>query len=61
MRIARIVLFIAAIVVIIGQITVIEFNEPEWKSNSGSYLSIISMLLLIALVILTEIESRMKK
>ena len=61
MRIFRIILFIAAITIIVGQLTVIEFSEPDWKSNTGSYLSIISMLLLITGIILSEIESRKRK
>lgn len=60
MKIFRILLFAGAIVIIIGQLTIIEFDNPEWKANSGSYLSIISMLMLMAFLIMSYIEEKRK-
>jgi amino acid permease len=47
MKKALIVFNVFAIVVIIGQLTVIDHNDLSWSNNVGSYLGIISMLILI--------------
>lgn len=43
----RIGLIIFAVIIIIGQLTVVEYTDLSWSENAGSYLSIISMILLI--------------
>jgi hypothetical protein len=47
MKKALIVFNVFSIVVIIGQLTVIDYNDLSWSNNVGSYLGIISMLILI--------------
>jgi uncharacterized membrane protein YcjF (UPF0283 family) len=47
MKTLRIILIIFAIVIIIGQMIVIDFKNPDWSENAGSYLSILAMILLI--------------
>ena len=43
----RIGLVIFAVIIIIGQLTVVEYTDLSWSENAGSYLGIISMILLI--------------
>ena len=47
MKKAWIVFNVFAIIIIIGQLTVIDYNDLSWSNNAGSYLGIISMLILI--------------
>ncbi|MDY6801937.1 MAG: hypothetical protein SVU94_12055 [Bacteroidota bacterium] len=47
MRKFRIVLIIFAVIVIIGHLTFVEYSDLSWSENKGSYLGIISMILLI--------------
>lgn len=53
MRTFRFVLLIFAAVIIIGQLIVIDFKNPGWSGNSGSYLGILAMILLIINVALS--------
>ena len=61
MKITRIVLIILAVVIIIGQLIVIDFSDYTWKTNAGNYLSIISMLLLIIAMTVSIVESKKKE
>ena len=47
MRKLRNGLIIFAVIVIIAQLTVIDYTNLDWSENLGSYLGIISMILLI--------------
>ena len=43
----RIGLMIFAVIIIAGQMTVVDYVDLSWSKNAGSYLGIISMILLI--------------
>ncbi|MGZ2368153.1 hypothetical protein ACXR6G_00020 [Ancylomarina sp. YFZ004] len=47
MRKFRIGLITFAVVIIIGQLGVVEYTDLSWSENAGSYLGIISMILII--------------
>ncbi|WP_281615996.1 hypothetical protein [Flammeovirga sp. SubArs3] len=47
MKKGRIVTIILAITVIIGQLTVVDYSNLSWENNMGSFLGILSMILLI--------------
>lgn len=47
MRKFRIVLIIFAVIIIIGHLTFVEYSDLSWPENKGSYLGIISMILVI--------------
>jgi hypothetical protein len=47
----RIGLIIFAFVVIIGQLIIVDYTDLSWSENAGSYLGIISMILLIISII----------
>ena len=38
---------IFAVIIIAGQMTVVDYVDLSWSKNAGSYLGIISMILLI--------------
>ena len=40
-----------AVVLIIIQLTIVDFNDLSWSNNSGSYLGVFSMVLLILAMI----------
>jgi len=58
MKTTRIVLIILGIIIITGQLIVIDFDDLGWKTNSGSYLSILSMLLLVFAMIYSINEAK---
>ena len=60
MKTIRIVLIVLAVAIIIGQLIVIDFSDLTWETNAGSYLSIISMILLIIAMAISYIESKKK-
>jgi len=47
-----------AVVLIIGNISIIDFTDLSWTNNSGSYLSIMAMILLIISIVITLIEKK---
>ena len=51
MRKFRFGLMFFAVVVIIGQLGVVEYTDLSWSVNAGSYLGIISMICLIVAMI----------
>jgi len=53
MKTGRYVLIILAIGIIAGQIIVIDFSNPGWRENAGSYLSILAMILLIVAMVIS--------
>lgn len=42
-----IVLIIFALIIIVAQLVVIDYSNLSWSKNSGSYLSILSMIFII--------------
>ena len=59
----RIGIIIFAFIIIIGQLTVVEYTDLSWSENAGSYLGIISMILLIISMIYSnryEIKNQTK-
>lgn len=45
-------IIIFAVIIIIGQLIIVDFADLSWSVKSGSYLGIISMILLIISMIL---------
>jgi hypothetical protein len=45
-------------VLIIGHISVTDFGDLSWSNNSGSYLGIIAMILLVISIIISLIEKK---
>ena len=58
MRNAKFILIGVAIVLIIGHISVTDFENLSWSNNSGSYLGIIAMLLLVVGMIISLREKK---
>jgi hypothetical protein len=50
----RIGLIVFAIIIIIGQLIIIDYINLSWSNNGGSYLGIISMICLIISMILSN-------
>jgi hypothetical protein len=53
-------LIIFATAIIIGQLIVIDFRNPGWSGNGGSYLSILAMILLIISMVMSYKEMKKK-
>jgi predicted ferric reductase len=47
----RRVLILFALLIMIGQLVIIDYSDLSWSNNAGSYLGILSMILLIASMI----------
>ncbi|MCU4175657.1 hypothetical protein [Carboxylicivirga sp. N1Y90] len=47
-------LMIFACIVIVGQCMVVDYSDLSWTENAGSYLGIVSMLLLIVSMVLSN-------
>jgi hypothetical protein len=58
MRNAKFILMGVALVLIIGNISIIDFSDLSWTNNSGSYLSILAMILLVISIVITLIEKK---
>jgi len=56
----RVLLSIFAIIIIIGQTALLDFDDLSWKNNDGNYLGILSMLLLILSIILSQRDEARK-
>lgn len=54
MRKFRIGIIISAFVVIAVQLGVVEYSDLSWSVNAGSYLGIISMILLVMSMIYSD-------
>ena len=50
----RIGIIVFALVVIIAQLSFIDYNDLTWENNSSKYLGIISMVFLIAAMISSQ-------
>ena len=58
MRNAKFILIGVAVLLIIGHISVTDFGDLSWSNNSGSYLGIIAMVLLVVSVVISLIEKK---
>lgn len=58
MRNAKFILIGVAVVLIIGNISVTDFSDLSWSRNSGSYLSIMAMILLVISIVISLIEKK---
>ena len=58
MRNAKFILMGVAVVLIIGNVSIIDFTDLSWPNNSGSYLSIMAMILLVISLVITLIEKK---
>lgn len=58
MRNAKFILMGVALVLIIGNISIIDFTDLSWTNNSGSYLSIMAMILLVISIVISLIEKK---
>jgi glucose uptake protein GlcU len=58
MRNTKFILVGVAVVIIIGHISVTDFGDMSWSNNSGSYLGIIAMILLVIGMVISLLEKR---
>ena len=58
MRNAKFILIGVAVVLIIGNISVTDSSDLSWSRNSGSYLSILAMILLVISIVISLIEKK---
>jgi hypothetical protein len=58
MRNTKIILIGVAAVLIIGNVSIIDFGDLSWSNNSGSYLSILAMILLVIVIVITLLEKK---
>ena len=61
MRNTKFILIGVAVVLIIGHISVTDFGDLSWSNNSGSYLGIIAMVLLVISIVISMIEKKKKQ
>jgi len=54
MRKFRIGLIISAVIMVVVQLGVVEYSDLSWSVNAGSYLGILSMILLILSMIFSN-------
>jgi len=53
MKIIRIGLIVVAVIVVIGELIIIDYSNLTWSKNMGSYLVIIGMIMTIFSLILS--------
>jgi hypothetical protein len=58
MRNTKFILIGVASVLIIGHISVTDFGDLSWSNNSGNYLAIIAMILLVISIVISLIEKK---
>jgi glucose uptake protein GlcU len=58
MKNAKFILIGVAVVIIIGHISVTDFGDLSWSNNSGSYLGIIAMVLLVIGMVISLLEKK---
>jgi len=58
MRNTKFILIGVAVVIIIGHISVTDFGDLSWSNNSGSYLGIIAMVLLVIVMVISLLEKK---
>jgi hypothetical protein len=58
MKNAKFILIGVAVLLIIGHVSETDFGDLSWSNNSGSYLGIIAMVLLVISVVISLIEKK---
>lgn len=58
MRNAKFILIGVAAVLIIGNVSIIDFGDLSWSNNSGSYLGIMAMILLVVVIVISLLEKK---
>ena len=58
MKNTKFILIGVAVIIIIGHISVTDFGNLSWSNNSGSYLGIIAMLLLVIVMVISLLEKK---
>jgi len=58
MKNAKFILIGVAVVIIIGHISVTDFGDLSWSNNSGSYLGILAMILLVIVMVISLFEKK---
>jgi len=58
MKNAKYILIGVSVVLIIGHISVTDFGDLSWSNNSGSYLGIIAMMLLVISIVISLLEKK---
>ena len=58
MKNAKFILIGVAVVIIIGHISVTDFGDLSWSNNSGSYLGILAMILLVIVMVISLLEKK---
>ena len=58
MKNAKFILIGVAVVIIIGHISVTDFGDLSWSNNSGSYLGILAMILLVIGMVISLFEKK---
>ena len=58
MKNAKFILVGVAVILIIGHISVTDFGDLSWSNNSGSYLGIIAMILLVIGMVISLLEKK---
>jgi len=58
MKNTKFILIGVAVVIIIGHISVTDFGDLSWSNNSGSYLGIIAMVLLVIGMVISLLEKK---
>lgn len=58
MKMFRWGLIVFACIVIVGQLSILNYDDLSWSANSGSYLGILSMLCVIAAMYFSNRFSR---
>ena len=58
MRNTKFILIGVAVVIIIGHISVTDFGDLSWSNNSGSYLGILAMILLVIVMVISLLEKK---
>ena len=58
MRNVKFILIGVAVVIMIGHISVTDFGDLSWSNNSGSYLGILAMILLVVVMLISLLEKK---
>ncbi len=58
MKNIKFILIGVAVVIIIGHISVTDFGDLSWANNSGSYLGIFAMILLVIVMVISLLEKK---
>lgn len=58
MRNTKYVLIGVAVVIIIGFISITDFEDLSWSNNSGNYLGILAMILLVIAMVISLLERK---